>query len=47
MKLAEKYVDFNTLITVCELKNDFELLESFLDKFSHRVIKHNYIEPYI
>lgn len=37
LNLAEKYVDFNTLVTVCEIKNDFELLETYLDKFSHKV----------
>ena len=37
IKLAEQYVDFNSLVTICELKNDLNMLESFLDKFVHSV----------
>jgi hypothetical protein len=37
MKLAEQYVDFNTLVSVCEIKSDTELLESYLDKFANSV----------
>jgi nuclear pore complex protein Nup133 len=45
MKLAEKYVDFATLVTICELKSDTDLLETYLDKFanskfSEYVVKH-------
>ena len=38
MKLAEKYVDFNTLVVLCEIKSDNDLLESYLDKFYDSVI---------
>ena len=37
MKLAEKYVDFTTLVLICELKSDTDLLESYLDKFCESV----------
>ena len=37
MKLAEKYVDFTTLVLICELKSDTDLLESYLDKFNESV----------
>ena len=45
MKLAEKYVDFTTLVTICEQKSDTDLLETYLDKFantkfSEYVVKH-------
>ena len=33
MKLAEKYVDFNTLVVLCGIENDSDLLENYLDKF--------------
>lgn len=34
MKLAEKYVDFNILVSICENKNNHQLLENYLDKFA-------------
>ena len=34
MKLAEQYVDFSTLVTICEIRSDTNLLETYLDKFS-------------
>lgn len=37
VKLAEQYVDFNSLVTICEFKNDLNMLESFLDKFVQSV----------
>jgi hypothetical protein len=37
MKLAERYVDFSTLVSICELKSDSELLNSYLDKFQNTV----------
>lgn len=37
MKLAERYVDFSTLVSICELKSDSELLASYLDKFTNKV----------
>jgi hypothetical protein len=37
MKLAEKYVDFSTLVSICEIKSDADLLASLLDKFSNTV----------
>lgn len=37
MKLAEKYVDFSTLVTVCEIRSDADLLAAFLDKFNNPV----------
>ena len=45
MKLAEKYVDFATLVAICELRSDTDLLETYLDKFagtrfSEFVVKH-------
>jgi nuclear pore complex protein Nup133 len=45
MKLAEKYVDFSTLVTICEQRSDTELLQTYLDKFagskfSEFVVKH-------
>lgn len=38
MKLAEKYVDFSTLVSICEIKSDTELLATYLDKFKNSVI---------
>ncbi len=38
IRLAEKYVDFHTLVSICELKQDHDLLISYLDKFSQTVI---------
>lgn len=35
IRLAEQYVDFNTLIMICELRNDLDLLESYLNKFEN------------
>ena len=45
MKLAEKYVDFATLVIICEMRADTDLLESYLDKFANTrfaefVVKH-------
>jgi len=34
IRLAEKYVDFTVLVTICELKQDSGLLESYLNKFA-------------
>ena len=37
VKLAEPYVDFNTLVMICEIRNDMDLLESYLNKFENTV----------
>lgn len=37
VKLAEQYVDFNTLVMICEIRNDMDLLESYLNKFENTV----------
>ncbi len=37
MKLAEQYVDFNTLVNICEIKSDPDLLVTYLDRFSNSV----------
>lgn len=36
MKLAEKYVDFTTLVLICELRSDLDLLVSYMDKFTDK-----------
>ena len=37
IKLSEQYVDFHTLVYVCELKSDADLLESYLDRYANMV----------
>jgi nuclear pore complex protein Nup133 len=37
IKLSEQYVDFHTLVYVCELKSDVDLLESYLDRYAETV----------
>jgi hypothetical protein len=34
IRLAEKYVDYNILVSICEARNDHAMLESYLDKFT-------------
>ena len=40
LKLAEKYVDYHTLVSVCEMTNNCDLLETYLDKFADKVRIH-------
>jgi hypothetical protein len=35
VKLAEKYVDFATLVTICDMKSSVDQLALYLDKFSN------------
>lgn len=37
MKLAEQYIDFATLVTICEIRSDTDLLDTYLDKFINSV----------
>jgi hypothetical protein len=36
LELADKYIDFQTIVSICELNEDYTLLRKFLDKFSHK-----------
>jgi hypothetical protein len=38
LDLANRYVSFQTLVHVCEINEDYELLKKCLDKFSNKVL---------
>lgn len=43
IKLAEKYLDFNTLIQICETTNNQERLEGYISKFVDAVSYSNFL----
>jgi nuclear pore complex protein Nup133 len=36
--LAEKYLEFNALVRICEATNDSARLEKYMDQFADQVI---------
>ncbi|CAF0843528.1 unnamed protein product [Brachionus calyciflorus] len=47
LKLAEQYVDFSTLTSICEMRNDSDLLANYLDKFSNLKIADYVVRHFI
>jgi len=35
--LSEKYFEFNALVKICEIKNDMERLDVYMDQFAEQV----------